>query len=358
MDLKGFTKIKRTGRRVKLGLADYSRFKSTRAAIRQRENGYDKYLKSIHSKILTLNIRNKSYIKKYNKLHDRLYLTKQETKNRLMPANIPMPLTYMLISNEEELPAFYDFLANNHHPDFVIKPNRGHVGKGILVIKKRVGKRFITPSGRALELIQVTTHIDRIIKGRFSSVKVDSALIEERIIPHKKLRTLFYKGLLDIRVICLEGFPVMAMARLPTSKSAGKANLHRGAIGAGLKLETGEIFHAINKGKSVTYHPNTKYKFIGFKFPNWSEIIYLAVRAQIISGLGFSGVDICFDEKRGPIVMEVNKYPGLEIQIANQAGLLSRLQWIERFIKESNNGLSTQEKIDKAIYWDKNGWAK
>ena len=346
------------GRRLKIGIADYSRFKSTRTAIRNQGNGYDKYRRSIHSRILTLNIRNKNFIMKYNKKHDRLHLTKQETKNRLLPANIPMPLTYMLVSNEDDLAGFYDFIAYNHHPDFVIKPDRGHIGKGILVIKKRIGKRFITASDRALELNQITTHIERINKGRFSRGKSDTAIIEERIQPHKNLRNLYYNGLLDIRIISFLGFPVMAMARLPTKKSEGKANLHRGAIGAGLRLATGEIFHAIYKRQCVTYHPNTKYKFIGFRFPNWFEILTLAIRAQVISGLGFSGIDICIDNKRGALIMEANKYPGLEIQIANQAGLLGRLQRVERFVREDDHSISTQDKIKKAISWYNNGWAE
>ena len=356
--MKRFRRIRRAGRKVQIGLADYSRFKSTRAAIREQSNGYEKYFKSSHSKILTLNVRNKDFIRKYNKKHDLRYLSKLETKNRLLPAEIPMPLTYMYIRNMQELPGFYDFLANNHHPDFVVKPDRGHIGRGILIINKRVGKRFITPSGRALELNQLTTHIERILHGRFSRSKWDYAMVEERIVPHKQLRNLYYNGLLDIRVICFQGFPVMAMARLPTSKSAGKANLHRGAIGCALKLGTGEIFHAMNNRKTVTQHPDTKYEIIGFKFPNWSELLNLAVRAQIICGLGFTGIDLCIDDKRGPLIMEVNKYPGLEIQIANRAGLLSRLRLTEKFIAKSNGNLSTQEKIGKAIHWDNNGWAE
>jgi alpha-L-glutamate ligase-like protein len=342
---------------MRLGLADYSRFKSTRAAIRKDSNGYNKYLKSSHAKILTLNKRNKDFILKYNKKHDRLHLTKQETKNRLLPANIPMPLSYMLITTKDEIEAFHDFLALGQREDFVIKPNRGHIGKGILIITKRVGKRFITPSGRALELSQVITHIERILNGKFSKGKHDAAIVEERIIPHRKLRNLFYNGLLDIRVICFQGFPVMAMARLPTSKSMGKANLHRGAIGAGLRLDSGEIFHAINRRQTVKSHPNTKYKILGFKFPDWSEILCLAVRAQIISGLGYAGIDLCVDEKRGVLIMEVNKYPGLEIQIANQAGLLERLRCIEHEIKKQDKLYSTQDKIQQAIQWDTNGWA-
>jgi alpha-L-glutamate ligase-like protein len=240
----------------------------------------------------------------------------------------------------------------------VIKPNRGHVGKGILIIKKRVGKRYITVTNRALELHQITTHIERILEGRFSRGKPDSAIIEERIQPHKMLRNLYSNGLLDIRVICLSGFPVMAMLRLPTSRSLGKANLHRGAIGAGLSLATGEIFNAIHNRHNVIFHPDTKYKFIGFKLPNWSEILRLAVRAQVISGLGFAGIDLCIDDRKGLLIMEVNKRPGLEIQIANQAGLLKRLRYIEQFIANSDNHLSTDDKIEKTKSWDKNGWTQ
>jgi alpha-L-glutamate ligase-like protein len=338
-------------------MSDYSRFKTTRKEIRKLENNSNGFLKSGRSEILTLNTRNKDFINKYNKRHDLIHLTKLETKARLIPANIPMPMTYLIISNQEDLLGFYDFLAINQRKEFVIKPNRGHVGKGILIIKKIVGKRYITVTGRALDLGQVTTHIQRILKGKFSSGRQDSALVEELIQPHKMLRNLYSNGLLDIRVICFQGYPVMAMMRLPTRQSSGKANLHRGAIGAALSLETGEIFHAIYKRREVTHHPDTKYKFIGFRVPNWREILTLAVRAQVLSGLGFVGIDLCFDQKKGILIMEVNKRPGLEIQIANKSGLLSRLRCIEKVLKKTELDLSTEEKIDQVIKWDKNGWA-
>ena len=366
-------------------MADYSRFKATKAEIRRTEgrgknkvngnnngNGINHiFSKSKPSEILTLNIRNEDFINKYNKRHDLIHLTKLETKARLLPANIPMPMTYLVISNQDDILGFYDFLATNHRKQFVIKPNRGHVGKGILIIKKIVGKRYITVTGRALDLGQMITHIQRILKGRFSHGRPDSALVEELIIPHKILRNLYSNGLLDIRVICFLGYPIMAMIRLPTNKSGGKANLHRGAIGAGLRLGTGEIFNGIYNRREVSIHPDTKYAFLGFKIPNWREILTLAVRAQVISGLGFVGIDLCFDQKKGIIIMEVNKRPGLEIQIANKTGLLSRLRLVERTVKElgkekknENNcgygyldGLTTNERINQAIIWDNNGWA-
>lgn len=352
----GLKRLKKIKRKFQIGLADYSRFKSTRKAIRSSENGNHNILRSSQSEILTLNTRNSDFINKYNKRHDLLHLTKLETKARLLPADIPMPLTYYVISRQDDLEGFYDLLAYNHRSDFVIKPNRGHVGKGILLIKKIVGKRFITETGRALELEQVRTHIRRILKGLFSGGRPDVALVEERIRPHKMLRNLYSSGLLDIRVIVFSGYPVMAMMRLPTSRSGGKANLHRGAIGAGLKLATGEIVYGIYKRHEVKMHPNTKYKFIGFKLPNWHEILTLAVRAQVLSGLGFVGIDLCIDQKRGLLIMEVNKRPGLEIQIANKAGLLKRLRIIEKELKSSDGNSTTLRNIEQAINWDNNGW--
>jgi alpha-L-glutamate ligase-like protein len=344
-------------------LADYSRFKTTRAEIRKGEIDVDGTLKVVNSEILTLNVRNKDFIKKYNKHHDLIHLTKLETKARLIPVNIPMPMTYLIISNYNDILGFHDFLAMSQRQDFVIKPNRGHVGKGILIIKKIVGKRFITVTGRALDLGQVITHIERILKGKFSNSKTDSALVEERIQPHKMLRNLYSNGLLDIRIICFQGYPVMAMIRLPTKRSAGKANLHRGAIGAGLRLGTGEIFNAIYNRHKITFHPDTKYKFIGFKLPEWEKALKLAVRAQVISGLGFVGIDLCYDQKKGLMIMEVNKRPGLEIQIANRAGLLTRLRRIEKELgkskgrKENLYEINTDLRIQQAIDWDNNGWA-
>jgi hypothetical protein len=41
-------------------------------------------------------------------------------------------------------------------------------------------------------------------------------------------------------------------------------------------------------------------------------------------------VDIVIDRDRGPLLLELNARPGLQIQIANQAGLLRRLEVIDK----------------------------
>ena len=40
----------------------------------------------------------------------------------------------------------------------------------------------------------------------------------------------------------------------------------------------------------------------------------MATRCGAATGLGYLGVDIVVDEAAGPLVLEVNSHPGLEIQ--------------------------------------------
>ena len=49
----------------------------------------------------------------------------------------------------------------------------------------------------------------------------------------------------------------MAMVRLPTRLSGGKANLHQGAIGVGVNLATGTTFGGVFHNDAIDYHPDT-----------------------------------------------------------------------------------------------------
>lgn len=46
-----------------------------------------------------------------------------------------------------------------------------------------------------------------------------------------------------------------------------------------------------------------------------------AARCDEAPGLNYLGVDVVLDEERGPLVMEVNARPGLEIQNVSGFGL-------------------------------------
>jgi hypothetical protein len=121
----------------------------------------------------------------------------------------------------------------------------------------------------------------------------------------------------------------MAMLRLPTKSSQGKANLQQGAIGVGIDLATGTTTTAIlGKGHLIEYVPGTRLILSGVKIPYWKDILRMSISAQQISGLGFLGADIAIDREHGPVILELNSRPGLSIQLANLSGLKGRLNRI------------------------------
>jgi len=72
-------------------------------------------------------------------------------------------------------------------------------------------------------------------------------------------------------------------------------------------------------------------------------------------GLGYAGVDIVIDKDKGPLVMEVNKRPGMEIQNANGKPLLQRLRTVEAFLKDKK--IDSVEKCIQAMrFLESKGW--
>ncbi len=121
----------------------------------------------------------------------------------------------------------------------------------------------------------------------------------------------------------------MAMVRLPTRASDGKANLHQGAIGVGIDIARGETLRGVAGTEIVDEHPDTLNPISGIKVPGWDSILELAAGTYELTKLGYMGVDIVLDRDRGPLILELNARPGLSIQIANHCGLHGRLREVE-----------------------------
>jgi glutathione synthase/RimK-type ligase-like ATP-grasp enzyme len=186
-------------------------------------------------------------------------------------------------------------------------------------------------------------------------------MIEERLLLSKRLRELMTPGLLDIRVVVYRGFPIMAMTRLPTKRSGGRANIHQGAIGAGISISEGRIISATYLRRTIKKHPTSGKGLIGFQFYMWEEILEVSSEAGSCLGMGFVGVDLTVAEGKGVVVLEVNKRPGLEIQNANKAGLKRRIKWVERYLRKnriSENDIGPGIKAELSRNWDSAGWKK
>ncbi len=280
--------------------------------------------------VLGINARNLNYIQKYNprKFYPRAdskVLTKQiDTK-----ANIPVPELYATISSIGQCSAFFEKIKDLS--DFVIKPEHGAGGEGVFVLKRVSEDSFSFPSGKIITRDQLRLHLANIINGLYSlGGQPDRALVEYRVQFDSIFKDIAYQGVPDIRIIVFQGVPAMAMLRLPTKASSGRANLHQGAVGAGVLISSGITTNGVVGTESIELHPDTKKPIANLQIPYWNQILSIACKSYDLFELGYLGIDIVIDKEVGPLVLEVNVRPGLSIQLANKQGLLKKLQEIEK----------------------------
>lgn len=284
--------------------------------------------------ILGMNKRLGSYILPYNE-RKRYPLVDDKSKSAELAIahNIPTPENYMIIKTYGEL----RFLADKLYKlkSFVIKPVRGSQGNGILVIndikKNESNGEIEFHSSRGIRSLRdIQYHISTILSGLFSlSGMPDTAIIQEKLNIHPLFAAISNSGIPDIRVIIFKGYPVMAMTRIPTMESGGRANLHQGAIGCGIRIRDGKISNAVHRNKVISEHPDTKVQLKEISIPEWKEVLELSSKCYDITQLGYLGIDVVLDPDRGPLLLEMNARPGLAIQTANLSGLVPRLEIIE-----------------------------
>jgi alpha-L-glutamate ligase-like protein len=276
--------------------------------------------------VVGINERNAEYTLPYNP-RDRYPLVddKALTKELAARAGVAVPELYGMIEIQRQVRGLPELLKK--HWDFVVKPARGSQGDGIIVITGRSRSLYRAADGSLLDDEEMSFHISNIISGIYSlGGQTDKALIEYRVNFDPVFEAITYRGVPDVRIIVFLGVPVMAMVRLPTRQSGGKANLHQGAIGAGVDMATGTTLTAVWKTTIVSEHPDTGNAVSGVRIPGWDNLLELAARSYELTGLGYQGIDIVLDRDRGPLILELNARPGLAIQIANRAGLKPRLQ--------------------------------
>lgn len=291
--------------------------------------------------ILGLNARNYEYLKFNSVQSRRIADSKLLTKSACKKAGLSTPRLYTVIRNQNDLAKFDFFKITD---SFVVKPNRGMGGKGIIVVEK-AGKKpgtWITGERQKITNEDIRLHIADILEGRFSMNDMpDIAYIEERVRIHEVFKDYSYHGTPDIGVVVFNRIPVMAFLRLPTKESGGRANMFQGAIACGIDLATGITTHAYQKTDYIKTFPTTRKGLSGIQIPEWEAVLELAIRAADATDLGYMRADIVLQPsllhpgKTIPKVLELNAQPGLKIQLCNKAGLRRRLERIEGLVVET-----------------------
>lgn len=282
--------------------------------------------------VLGLNERNADYISQLNprRLYPRVD-DKVLTKELALAAGMAVPDLYGVIANQRDVRLFSEIVAS--HDSFVIKPAQGSGGDGIEVITGRSKRKrhvFRTASGILVSGTELEHHISNIVGGQYSlGGNPDKALIEYCVQFDPIFDEVSYQGVPDIRVIVYRGYPALSMVRLPTRASDGKANLHQGAVGAGVDMATGRTLAGVLGYDVVDEHPDTGALIGGLEIPQWDFILESAARSYDVTGLGYLGVDMVIDRDLGPLILEMNARPGLNIQIANRTGLSLRTRRID-----------------------------
>lgn len=295
------------------------------------------------SGVLGMNARNYFMISRHNKRS--LYpLVDDKVQTKMLANNININTPHMIgvIEHQYEVKNLLQIVAG--HSEFVIKPAHGSQGKGVLVIKHYENNEFITASGKKLGFNEVYQHISNLLSGLYSlGGQYDVALIEELVHFSDVFANFSYQGIPDVRLIIYKGYPIMAMTRLATKESDGRANLHQGAVGVGLDMRSGKAIQAVSHNLPIKIHPDTGVDLMTLQVPFWREHLLIGSQAFEMTGLGYLGADIVLDKERGPMMLELNARPGLAIQIANGRGLKEVIKNVDKYYPKN---LSAEERVD------------
>jgi alpha-L-glutamate ligase-like protein len=308
------------------------------------------------SSILGLNSRTQLYAYRYNSRRGKKIVdSKIQTEKVLSKVGVASPKIIKIFRDPNDILSFdWDSFPGQ----FALKPSRGLGGQGIVVVKQRL-KSPNKPIWLTTQKEKVTTddlklHTLDILEGAYSmGNEPDVAFIQEYVGRHLAFKKWAYRGTPDIRVIVFNKVPVMAMLRLPTKESGGRANLHQGALGVGVDMATGITTKAIWHGEQIVFKPGTERRLRGIKIPDWDKVLMTAVEAQIASHLGYVGVDVVLHPEKGAMVLEMNAQPGLQIQLANIEGLKKRLERVEDLeVADAKHGVGIAKLLFAGRYQD------
>jgi hypothetical protein len=185
----------------------------------------------------------------------------------------------------------------------IIKPLRGHAGRGIVLAKKTGSAIVIQSKSDFMPLEDYLLTKPAIVQ---EVIKQDArmALFSSSSVNTIRFLTMYTKS---------GAVLVLAAALLCGRGESYLSNWSAGSVEVGVDIEKGRLmkYGYTNKGSKCTKHPTSKVTFEALPVPEWQGMMDLALRVQ--EGFPFYrmlGTDIALREDGQPVLIEVNNDPG------------------------------------------------
>lgn len=206
------------------------------------------------------------------------------------------------------------YLEETAPDEFVVKPSAGVYGDGVAVLRRAPGG-FVDHKGRARSATELCETL-------FTDPKYDRFIIQERLTNHPDIEKLTGCAYLQtVRIATLVDGQGAALV-LDTEWKLIVGDLpsdnydygRTGNLFANIAPETGVLGPALTLSadgvgsQSFDLHPRTGAALVGYRLPQWDELLALARRcALLFQPLRTVGWDIGLTP-RGPVVVEGNRW--------------------------------------------------
>lgn len=229
---------------------------------------------------------------------------------------VNMPHTLGVIRAGENYEWSIETFFNNSESNVLfVKPLRGAAGRGIVLAKRSNHNIFILSKKEVVPI-------------KYFNL-LEDCIVQEVIKQDNRMSAMSKSSVNTIRVVTMytEGGEVIilgATMRCGVGESYVD-NWTAGGIAVGINHKTGELKkNGYNKnGKRFTEHPTSRVVFDAFIIPEWKRIIDVAVKVQkAFPFYRILGMDIALEEKKGPVLIEVNDNTDLLFQEQTSGALL------------------------------------
>lgn len=197
----------------------------------------------------------------------------------------------LLLENKNQYEEFIDFCKNNS--EFVIKSNYGAMGKSV----SKVSVKSMRP---------LKTAFEKLIEAE------DVMVVEELIVPHRKIRKLNPDSVNTVRVVVYveNGIAKVQDCFMKVGRKGSFVdNGGSGGIFVHIDKDRGVFDSTGIDENGIRYicHPEQKYKFTGYKLPLWDNALKLAeeVSAKVDSTC-YIGWDLTLTKDSKWIIVEGN----------------------------------------------------